>query len=41
MMNFIGSFFGSFATAGALSRSILQFALGGKTQVRTLVSNHL
>ena len=33
MMNFIGSFFGSFATAGALSRSILQDTSGGNTQV--------
>ena len=37
MMNFIGSFFGSFATAGALTRSILQFTTGGKTQVYALV----
>ena len=33
MMNFVGSFFGSFATAGALSRTILQEATGGHTQV--------
>ena len=34
MMNFVGSFFGSFATAGALSRSILQDTTGGNTQVK-------
>ena len=32
-MNLFGSFFGSFATAGALSRTVLQHTLGGNTQV--------
>ena len=36
MMNFVGSFFGSFATAGALSRTILQDTSGGHTQVHRL-----
>jgi len=36
MMNFVGSFFGSFATAGALSRSILQDTTGGNTQVNSV-----
>ena len=32
-MNIGGSFFGSFPTAGALSRTVLQDATGGNTQV--------
>ena len=32
-MNFGGAFLGSFPTAGALSRTVLQDATGGNTQV--------
>ncbi|XP_065900969.1 prestin-like isoform X2 [Dysidea avara] len=39
MMNFAGSLFGGFATAGALSRSILQDITGGCTQLVGLVSS--
>ena len=39
-MNLFGSFFGSFATAGALSRTVLQHTLGGNTQVRIYACIH-
>lgn len=38
-MNIGGSFFRSFPTAGALSRTVLQDLTGGKTQVREEESN--
>jgi MFS superfamily sulfate permease-like transporter len=38
-MNFGGSFFGSFPTAGALSRTVLQDATGGNTQLVGLFSS--
>ncbi len=37
IMNLGGSFFGSIPTAGALSRTVLQDAVGGNTQVSTTV----
>ena len=39
MMNFGGSFFGSFPTAGALSRTVLQDATGGNTQLVGCISS--
>ena len=39
IMNFGGSFFGSFPTAGALSRTVLQDATGGQTQLVGLLSS--
>ena len=38
-MNFGGAFFGSFPTAGALSRTILQDATGGNTQLVGFISS--
>ena len=38
-MNFGGSFFGSFPTAGALSRTVLQDATGGNTQLVGCISS--
>ena len=38
-MNFGGSFFGSFPTAGALSRTVLQDATGGHTQLVGCISS--
>ena len=38
-MNFGGSFFGSFPTAGALSRTVLQDATGGNTQLVGIISS--
>ncbi len=38
-MNFGGSFFGSFPTAGALSRTVLQDATGGHTQLVGFLSS--
>jgi high affinity sulfate transporter 1 len=38
-MNLIGSFFGSFPTAGALSRTVLQHTLGGNTQLVSVLSS--
>ncbi len=39
MMNLVGSFFGSFPTAGALSRTVLQDATGGQTQLVGFISS--
>ena len=39
IMNFSGSFFGSFPTAGALSRTVLQDATGGNTQLVGCISS--
>ena len=39
VMNFGGSFFGSFPTAGALSRTVLQDATGGNTQLVGVISS--
>ena len=39
VMNFGGAFFGSFPTAGALSRTILQDATGGNTQLVGFISS--
>ena len=39
IMNFGGSFFGSFPTAGALSRTVLQDATGGNTQLVGCISS--
>ena len=41
MMNFVGSFFGSFATAGALSRTILQDTSGREHTGVMIVHVHL
>ena len=38
-MNLGGSFFGSFPTAGALSRTVLQDATGGNTQLVGFISS--
>ena len=38
-MNLGGSFFGSFPTAGALSRTVLQDATGGHTQLVGFISS--
>ena len=38
IMNLGGAFFGSFPTAGALSRTVLQDATGGQTQLVGLFS---
>ena len=38
-MNLGGAFFGSFPTAGALSRTVLQDATGGQTQLIGLFSS--
>ena len=38
-MNLGGAFFGSFPTAGALSRTVLQNATGGQTQLVGLFSS--
>ena len=39
VMNLGGSFFGSFPTAGALSRTVLQDATGGNTQLVGFISS--
>ena len=39
IMNLGGAFFGSFPTAGALSRTVLQDATGGHTQLVGLFSS--
>jgi MFS superfamily sulfate permease-like transporter len=39
IMNLGGSFFGSFPTAGALSRTVLQDATGGQTQLVGFISS--
>ena len=39
IMNLGGAFFGSFPTAGALSRTVLQDATGGQTQLVGLFSS--
>ncbi len=38
-MNLVGAFFGSFPTAGALSRTVLQDATGGNTQLVGFISS--
>ncbi|XP_064398689.1 prestin-like [Halichondria panicea] len=38
-MNLVGAFFGSFPTAGALSRTVLQDATGGNTQMVGFISS--
>ncbi len=39
LMNLAGAFFGSFPTAGALSRTVLQDATGGNTQLVGFISS--